>query len=80
MTKLIGITQKGSPESWTFFVCTSTFICDAMRELVPSVQFKNQQKHPWRRVTFSKVAENCAKHLIYGNMAEFESPVIMMPY
>ena len=31
-------------------------ICDALRDLVPFVQFKKSEKHPWRSVTFSKVA------------------------
>ena len=26
-------------------------ICDALRNLVPFVQFKNREKHPWRKVT-----------------------------
>ena len=30
-------------------------ICDALRNLVPFVQFKNFEKHPWRSITFSKV-------------------------
>ena len=29
--------------------------CDALRDLVPFVQFK-REKHPWRSVTFSNVA------------------------
>ena len=31
-------------------------ICDALRDLVPFVQFKEREKHPWRSVNFSKVA------------------------
>ena len=31
-------------------------ICDALRDLVPSVQFKKREKNPWRSVNFSKVA------------------------
>ena len=31
-------------------------ICDALRVLVQSVQFKKREKHPWRSVIFSKVA------------------------
>ena len=31
-------------------------ICDALRDLVPFVQFKEHEKHPWRSVDFSKVA------------------------
>ena len=30
--------------------------CDALPDLVPLVQFKKLEKHPWRIVTFSKVA------------------------
>ena len=29
---------------------------DALRDLVPFVQFKKREKNPWRSVTFSKVA------------------------
>ena len=29
-------------------------MCDAMRDLEPFVQFKKREKHPWRRITFSK--------------------------
>ena len=32
-------------------------ICDALRDLVQFVQFKKREKHPWRSVNFSKVAE-----------------------
>ena len=31
-------------------------ICDALRDLVPFVQFKKREKHPRRSVTFSEVA------------------------
>ena len=31
-------------------------ICDALRDLVPFVQFKKREKHLWRSVNFSKVA------------------------
>ena len=30
--------------------------CDVLRDLVPFVQFKKREKHPWRSVTFSEVA------------------------
>ena len=33
----------------------SRHICDALRVLVPFIQFKKHEKHPWRSVTFSKV-------------------------
>ena len=29
--------------------------CGALRDLVPFVQFKKREKHPWRSVYFSKV-------------------------
>ena len=31
-------------------------ICDALRDLVPFAQLWKREKHPWRKVTFSKVA------------------------
>ena len=33
----------------------SNAICDALRDLVPFVQFKKREKHPCRSVNFSKV-------------------------
>ena len=30
-------------------------LLDALRDLVPLVQLKKREKHPWRSVTFSKV-------------------------
>ena len=35
---------------------TPNIICGALRDLVPFVQFKKREKHPWRSVNFSKVA------------------------
>ena len=35
---------------------THTASCDALRDLGPFVQFKKREKHPWRSVTFGKVA------------------------
>ena len=32
------------------------YICDALRDLVPFVQFKKREKQPWKSVTFSEVA------------------------
>ena len=32
----------------------TNFICDFLRDLVPFVQFKKCEKHPWRSVTFSE--------------------------
>ena len=33
-----------------------SFICNALRDLLSSVQFLKRKKHPWKNVTFSKVA------------------------
>ena len=30
--------------------------CDTLRDLVPFVQIKKREKHPWGSVTFSEVA------------------------
>ena len=32
-------------------------ICDALRDLVSIVELKKREKHPWRSVDFSKVAD-----------------------
>ena len=32
------------------------YICDALRNLLSFVQFRKREKHPWRSVTFSKIA------------------------
>ena len=32
------------------------FRCDALRDLVPFLQFKKREKRPWRSITFSEVA------------------------
>ena len=40
-------------------ICSGAFIyepiCDVLRNLIPFVQFKKREKHPWRSVHFSKV-------------------------
>ena len=36
-------------------------ICGALRDLVPSVQFKKREKHQWRSVTFSKACNFTTK-------------------
>ena len=42
-------------------------ICGALRDLVAFVQFKNHEKHPWRSVTFSKIAGlNLKVTLLHG--------------
>ena len=30
--------------------------CDVLRDLAPPVHFIKREKHPWKSVTFSKVA------------------------
>ena len=32
-------------------------ICDALRDFVQFVQFKKREKHPWKSVNFSKIAD-----------------------
>ena len=39
-----------------FFIFSKYVIYDVLRDLVPFVQFKKSEKHPWRSVTLSKVA------------------------
>ena len=34
---------------------SSCYIYEALHDLVPFVQFKKREKHPWRSITFSKV-------------------------
>ena len=31
------------------------WMCDALRDLVPCLQFKKREKHPWRSVTSSSL-------------------------
>ena len=38
-------------------------MCGALRDLVPFVQFKKREKHPWRSFNFSKVAGFKCSHL-----------------
>ena len=35
----------------------TAFIFGALRDLVPFLQFKKREKHPWRSVNFSKVSD-----------------------
>ena len=39
-----------------FFIDMSISICNALRGLVPFVQLKKSETHPWKSITFSKVA------------------------
>ena len=36
-------------------VISTGVLCDALRDLVPFVEFKKREKHPCRSVNFSKV-------------------------
>ena len=38
------------------FQRTLSNICDALRDLVPFLQFKEREKNPWSSDTFSKAA------------------------
>ena len=41
--------------SWNHWSHSSK-ICDALSDLIPFVQYKKREKHPWRSVNFCKVA------------------------
>ena len=54
-------------------------ICGALCNLLPFVQFKKREKHPWRSVAFSKVACRCMQKpatllkvtLLHGCFSQF---------
>ena len=49
-------------------------ICDGLRDLVPFVQFKKREKHPWRSVNFScrlKPATLLKLTLLHGCFSRF---------
>ena len=39
-------------------------MCDALRDLVPSVKFKKREKHLWRSVTFRTLLHGCFSHFL----------------
>ena len=47
-----------------------SFICDVLRGLVPFVQFKKGEKHPWRSVTF-KPTTLLKVTLLHGCLSRF---------
>ena len=49
----LGYPNNSGNEKPNNFVC---YLSDVLRHLVPFVQFKKREKHPWRSVPFSKVA------------------------
>ena len=55
-TKLPSIPKKLLPTIFQFSRIDSKFWCDVLRDLVPFVQFKKREKHPWSSVTFGKDA------------------------
>ena len=42
-----------------------------MRDLVPFVQFKKREKHPWRSVNFSKDTGKSLVKLLHGCFSRF---------
>ena len=56
-------------------------MCDALHDLVPFVQFKKGEKHPWMSVTFSKVAGlhgcfSCFLNCTYGTKSRNASQLL----
>ena len=51
-----GINWKYSLHKKIFSIEDFFSKCGTLRDLVPILQFKKREKHPWRRVNFSKVA------------------------
>ena len=47
--------RQGSTMKGFFAIKINLYDCDTLRDLLPFVQFKKHEKHPWRSVTFSKV-------------------------
>ena len=45
-------------DDWHEMIWGNSPKCDALRDLVPFVQFKKREKHPCRSFNFSKVAGN----------------------
>ena len=54
MSMIIRVNRKASKFSEKPFRFFYGIISDALRDLLPFVQFKKREKYPWRRVTFSK--------------------------
>ena len=50
------IMKQWIPQKNIFPTNDHATICGALRDLVPFVQLKKREKHPWRSVTCSKVA------------------------
>ena len=48
-------------------------IFDALRDLAPYVQFNKREKHPWRRVSFSKASHIAISYKLCDALHDFES-------
>ena len=48
-----------------------THICDALRDLVPFIQFEKREKYSWKSVTFIKVAGLLKVTLFHGCFLRF---------
>ena len=61
------------PETSDERVCVQS-ICDALRDLVPFVQFKKREKHPWRSVLVKLQAKSY--NFTKGNFPHFPQEII----
>ena len=55
---LILVVRKVQTRLTRIIMVRLIYLCDALRDLVPIVQFKKLEKHPWGSVNFSKVADS----------------------
>ena len=55
---LIPVVRKVQTRLTRIIMVRLIYLCDALRDLVPIVQFKKLEKHPWVSVNFSKVADS----------------------
>ena len=45
--------------------------CCSLRDMIRFVQFKKREKHPWRSVTFGKLATLLKVILLHGHFSRF---------
>ena len=55
MTLEVKITKKKLTEIYASKEKNDVNICGALRDLVPFVQVRKREKHPWRSVTFRNI-------------------------
>ena len=55
---LVPVVRKVQTRLTRIIMVRLIYLCDALRDLVPIVQFKKLEKHPWGSVNFSKVADS----------------------